>query len=29
VPTLPDFAAQHPPFATVFYLLADRVSTRW
>ena len=25
VPTLPDFAAQHPPFATVFYLLVDRV----
>jgi hypothetical protein len=25
VPTLPDFAAQHPPFATVFYVLADRV----
>jgi methylthioxylose transferase len=25
VPTLPDFAAQHPPFATVFYVLVDRV----
>jgi methylthioxylose transferase len=25
VPSLPDFAAQHPPFATVFYLLVDRV----
>jgi hypothetical protein len=25
VPTLPDFAAQHPPGATVFYLLVDRV----
>jgi hypothetical protein len=25
VPTLPDFAAQHPPFATLFYLLADRL----
>ncbi|MET0477897.1 MAG: hypothetical protein ABW222_08065 [Actinomycetota bacterium] len=25
VPTLPDFAAQHPPFATVFYALVDRV----
>jgi hypothetical protein len=25
VPALPDFAAQHPPFATVFYLLVDRV----
>jgi hypothetical protein len=25
VPTLPDFAAQHPPFATVFYALLDRV----
>jgi hypothetical protein len=25
VPTLPDFAAQHPPFATLFYVLADRV----
>jgi hypothetical protein len=25
VPTLPDFGAQHPPFATVFYLLVDRV----
>ena len=24
VPTLPDFAAQHPPFATVFYVLVDR-----
>jgi hypothetical protein len=23
VPTLPDFAAQHPPFATLFYVLAD------
>ncbi|HEU4397155.1 MAG TPA: hypothetical protein VFU54_04860 [Actinomycetota bacterium] len=25
VPALPDFAAQHPPFATLFYVLADRV----
>jgi len=25
VPALPDFAAQHPPFATVFYVLVDRV----
>jgi hypothetical protein len=25
VPRLPDFAAQHPPGATVFYLLVDRV----
>jgi hypothetical protein len=25
VPGLPDFAAQHPPFATVFYVLVDRV----
>jgi hypothetical protein len=25
VPSLPDFAAQHPPFATVFYVLVDRV----
>jgi hypothetical protein len=25
VPTLPDFAAQHPPFATLFYALVDRV----
>jgi hypothetical protein len=25
IPTLPDFAAQHPPFATLFYLLADRL----
>jgi hypothetical protein len=25
VPTLPDFAAQHPPFATLFYVLVDRV----
>jgi hypothetical protein len=25
VATLPDFAAQHPPFATVFYVLVDRV----
>src|SRR5829696_573101 len=25
VPSLPDFAAQHPPFATLFYVLADRV----
>jgi hypothetical protein len=25
VPTLPDFVAQHPPGATVFYLLVDRV----
>jgi hypothetical protein len=25
VPTLPDLAAQHPPFATLFYLLADRL----
>ncbi|HET9005576.1 MAG TPA: hypothetical protein VFQ04_02585, partial [Actinomycetes bacterium] len=25
VPTLPDFAALHPPFATVFYVLVDRV----
>jgi methylthioxylose transferase len=25
VPTLPDFAAQHPPFATLFYVLADRL----
>src|SRR5829696_853897 len=25
VPSLPDFAAQHPPLATVFYVLADRV----
>jgi hypothetical protein len=25
VPTLPDFAAQHPPFATLFYELADRL----
>jgi hypothetical protein len=25
VPTLPDFAALHPPFATLFYLLADRL----
>jgi hypothetical protein len=24
VPSLPDFAAQHPPFATVFYVLVDR-----
>jgi len=24
VSALPDFAAQHPPFATVFYLLVDR-----
>jgi hypothetical protein len=24
VPSLPDFAAQHPPGATVFYLLVDR-----
>jgi hypothetical protein len=25
VPGLPDFAAQHPPFATLFYVLVDRV----
>jgi hypothetical protein len=25
VPALPDFAAQHPPFATLFYVLADRL----
>jgi hypothetical protein len=25
VASLPDFAAQHPPFATLFYLLADRL----
>jgi methylthioxylose transferase len=25
IPTLPDFAAQHPPFSTLFYLLADRL----
>jgi hypothetical protein len=25
VPSLPDFAAQHPPFATLFYVLVDRV----
>jgi hypothetical protein len=25
VPSLPDFVAQHPPGATVFYLLVDRV----
>ena len=25
VPTLPDFPAQHPPFATVFYVLVARV----
>jgi methylthioxylose transferase len=25
VPTLPDFAAQHPPFATLFYVLAERL----
>jgi hypothetical protein len=25
VPVLPDFAAQHPPFATLFYVLVDRV----
>ncbi|HSK37708.1 MAG TPA: hypothetical protein VLA80_13325 [Actinomycetota bacterium] len=25
VATMPDFAAQHPPFATVFYVLVDRV----
>ena len=25
VSNLPDFAAQHPPFATLFYVLADRV----
>jgi hypothetical protein len=25
VPSLPDFTALHPPFATVFYLLVDRV----
>ena len=25
VSNLPDFAAQHPPFATVFYVLVDRV----
>ena len=25
VPALPDFAAQHPPFATLFYVLVDRV----
>jgi methylthioxylose transferase len=25
VPALPDFAAQHPPLATVFYVLVDRV----
>jgi hypothetical protein len=24
VPGLPDFAAQHPPFATLFYVLVDR-----
>src|SRR5829696_7004184 len=24
VPSLPDFAAQHPPFATLFYVLAGR-----
>jgi methylthioxylose transferase len=25
VPSLPDFAAQHPPFATLFYVLAERL----
>jgi hypothetical protein len=25
VPSLPDFAALHPPFATLFYVLADRL----
>jgi hypothetical protein len=25
VASLPDFAAQHPPFATLFYVLADRL----
>jgi hypothetical protein len=25
VPSLPDFPAQHPPFATLFYVLVDRV----
>jgi methylthioxylose transferase len=25
IASLPDFAAQHPPFATLFYLLADRL----